>query len=117
MKRRFPALASSLVILSLGCQGDQPAHYPAGVPSYAVWAGGEDGGAYISCTANLPRNANYCRVWNDYTGELVESGDYQVKMQRRGTTQKELKFLGASQNGEIYLQNGLALQLLAKPHK
>ena len=116
MKHKTVAMIFVAIKLCIGCQDAElrPAHYPAGVPSYAIWAGGADGGAYISCTSNLPRNANYCRVWNDSTGEVAESGDYPLQMQHRGASQDELKFSDADFDGEIYLQNGRTLSLLKK---
>jgi hypothetical protein len=104
----------SAITICIGCQDAElrPAYYPSGVPSYAVWSGGADGGAYISCTANLPRNTNYCRVWNDNTGQLGGAGDYQLENEHRGATQDELKYRGAGGNGEIYLENNLTLKVL-----
>src|SRR6266702_857354 len=114
MKITALAITLSAITLCAGCKDAElrPANYPAGVPSYAVWAGGADGGSYISCTVDQPRNVNYCRVWNDYTGQLVESGDYQFLDQHRLATQDELKYRGADFNGEIYLQNGWNLTKL-----
>jgi hypothetical protein len=114
MTLRAAAIVFGAISLCIGCKDAElrPKHYPAGVPSYAVWAGGADGGAYISCTVEPPRNLNYCRVWNDFGGELIESGDYQFLVQHRLARQSELKYLGADFDGEIYLQNGLTLKKL-----
>jgi hypothetical protein len=114
MKRRTATMIFGAISICIGCKDaeQRPKHYPAGVPAYAVWAGGADGGAYISCTVDPPRNVNYCRVWNDYTGKLAESGDYQLLVQHRLAMQNELMYRGADFNGEIYLQNGWNLTKL-----
>jgi hypothetical protein len=108
------AMMFGALALCVGCKDGQlrPKNYPAGVPKYAVWAGGPQGGAYISCTVDKPRNVNFCRVWNDYTGKLVESGDYQLLAQYRLAMQDELSYRGADFNGDIWLQNGWNLTKL-----
>ena len=105
----------SVVGLCFGCNNAElrPAQYPPGVPSYAVWAGGADGGAYISCTNPLPRGVNFCRVWNDFTGEIGGVGDYQLQSEHRAATPDELKYTGAAVP-YIYLRGWLILQRKAQ---
>ena len=77
--------------------------------SSAVWAGGADGGCYVRCSVDVQRNVNRCEVWNDYTGELVASGDYQISHEHRAATTAELKYSGAV-NQFIYLADGRTLE-------
>jgi hypothetical protein len=43
---------------------------PSSVPISAAWAGGSDGGAWIECSVDPEKNANWCTVWNDQTGDV-----------------------------------------------
>lgn len=43
---------------------------PSTVPETAVWAGGVDGGAWFECSLNIKKNANWCTIWSDQTGDL-----------------------------------------------
>ena len=95
--------------------GSPPKVRPASVPHDATWAGGADGGAYIRCAVNLARNVDHCEVWNEFTGDLVESGDYQVRTQARAATGLELRGLrGADFDGQIYLEHEVVLDRLPK---
>lgn len=90
----------------------RPKQRPANVPSSAVWAGGADGGAYLRCVVDSQRNVDRCEIWNDFTGELVASGDYQLAKEHRAATYTELKFSGAV-NDFIYLSDGRVLVRVA----
>ena len=88
----------------------EPKNRPAGVPSSAIWAGGADGGAYVYCTIDPARNVNPCKVWNDYSGELVEAGDYKLTNGNRAAKQSELRVSFPDFGGKIYLKGGLVLK-------
>ena len=97
----------------LGCHKPaslEPKIRPANVPQDAIWAGGADGGAYVRCGVDISRKVNPCTVWNDYTGNIVESGDYILTNQARAAVQAELRIAAADFGGHIYLQNGLVLK-------
>ena len=97
----------------LGCHKPaslEPKRRPANVPQDAIWAGGADGGAYVRCAFDVYRRVNPCTVWNDYTGNIVESGDYTLMAQGRAAVQAELRITAADFGGHIYLQNGLVLK-------
>jgi hypothetical protein len=114
-QRRLLAIGVAVLILSTcGCGPAElrPKTRPQGVPSDALWAGGADGGAYVRCTVDPARNANLCSVWNDYTGDLVESGYYRLQKEGRAATLSELHFSGADLGGSIYLEGGLILEHL-----
>ena len=88
----------------------EPKVRPASVPNYAIWVGGADGGAYVFCTVNRQRNVNTCKVWNDFTGQLIEHGDYRLVRENRAANETELKISFPDLGGKIYLANGLVLQ-------
>jgi hypothetical protein len=85
---------------------------PSGVPSDALWVGGADGGAYVRCTVDYVLDVNPCSVWNDYTGQLGESGNYRLDKENRAATQSELKISFPDFGGSIYLEHGLVLKRL-----
>lgn len=100
-------------VISGPAEGCPPSVRPAGVPSDALWVGGADGGAYVRCEVDLARNVDHCELWNDFTGDLAESGDYQIHGQARAATEQELKGFGAPDfAGHIYLINGIVLDRL-----
>jgi hypothetical protein len=112
--RKLANLSLSLVYISFLASCNKPPELrpekrPAGVPNTAEWAGGADGGAYIQCAIDLQRNVNPCTVWNDYTGQVMESGDYKIAKQDRAAATSELKFVFADFDGTIQLKNGLSL--------
>jgi hypothetical protein len=63
---------------SSGLKDPRPVR-PSNVASDAVWAGGPDGGMWIRCNAGVDR-ALICSVAANVTGELVESGQYEVDL-------------------------------------
>jgi hypothetical protein len=85
---------------------------PSDIPSDALWVGGADGGAYVRCTVDAVPDANPCSVWNDYTGHLVESGEYRLLAQKRAAKESELSVAYPDFGGLIYLQKGLILKRL-----
>lgn len=112
-----------LSILLVGCLGFglgmsscqkpptlEPEHRPQNVPNDAVWVGGADGGAYVRCGIDPTQNVNPCSVWNDYTGMLIESGNYQLVKEHRAATQAELHVTFPDFSGLIYLRGGLVLK-------
>ena len=90
----------------------KPRTRPSGVPSEALWVGGADGGAYVRCTIDPARDVNPCSVWNDYTGALIESGNYRLRKEGRAATESELHISFPDFNGLIYLEHGLVLKRL-----
>lgn len=95
----------------------EPRVRPSGIPKDAIWAGGADGGAYVRCTVDLVHDVNPCSVWNDYTGEVVESGNYRLNKEGRAASKSELRFAGADFAGRIYLEKGLVLERMTGPHE
>jgi hypothetical protein len=98
-----------VVVLSYCGPVGSPSKRPLGVPKWATWAGGADGGAYIACEADPKRKVDKCSAWNDYTGELVEQGDYQLLGEGRAAARSELVYEGADFGGWIFLKGGRVL--------
>lgn len=94
----------------------EPKPKPNKVPKDAVWAGGPDGGAYIRCSFDAERNQNPCVVWNDFTGDVVEQGDYRLLREGRAATESELKFAWADFGGWIGLKDGKVLDSVDRRH-
>lgn len=108
-------VTSAVLVLSigiyLGCT--QPGHTrPTGVPPEAVWAGGVDGGNWITCTAE-DHDFNYCVVYHDFTGDVRLSGSFHLEDQHRAATRDELTFLYADIGlNSIHLEGGGKLVLV-----
>ena len=119
--RRSKTCGLGLVALALmltGCSESnwEPNKRPAGVPPYAIWAGGPDGGSYIWCDVDAGRDVNTCTVWNDFTGSIVEKGDYRLLREHRAATKNELQFRWADRAGWIGLKDNKTLDNLAMRH-
>ena len=109
-------LIISIFIFHPGCNRVSPPVSPKGVPSEAVWAGGPDGGSFILCDFDSVKNVNHCKVWNDFNGQLVESGEYRLLKDRRAANKSELAFAWADRAGWIGLKNDLILENLDGRH-
>ena len=60
-----------LVFLLSSCGTNKPAR-AKGIPENAFWAGGPDGGQwYLIDSINKSAKTINCKIYNDYTGELV----------------------------------------------
>lgn len=68
------------------------------------------------CDIDTVKNVNHCNVWNDYTGELMESGAYRLLKQGRAAKSSELVYTWADGAGWIGLEGGLILDNLDGRH-
>ncbi len=101
------AVLIALSAFLLGCgSSPRPPKRPAGVPVNAVWAGGVDGGSFIFCDIDRGWDVNTCSVYNDYTGEIMERGDFRLKAESRAARAEELKYAWANWGGSIGLSDG-----------
>lgn len=101
-----------LSVFHANCYRFSPPAKPNGVPTEAVWAGGPDGGSFVFCDVDLKRDVNRCNVWNDFTGQLVESGEYRLLNEGRAATKSELVYAWADGAGWIGLERDLVLDNL-----
>ena len=86
-----------------------PPERPPGVPTAAVWAGGLDRGSFILCVTDPSSRVNRCTVYNDYTGQVMETGDFRLKVEDRAARVEELKYAWADRGGMIGLADGRLL--------
>lgn len=98
-----------LSMWACSCYRRHPPQKPTGVPDEAVWAGGVDGGSFIFCDVDPLRRVNRCKVWNDFNGKIVESGEYRLLKEGRVAEQSELAYSWADGAGWIGLKGGLVL--------
>jgi len=102
---------SAGLAVGLSCAGRTHPR-PEGVPPDAVWAGGVDGGNWITCTANAKDDFNQCTVYHDYTGEVRLSAEFVLEAEVRAATQAELVFSYADVGHKtIILEGGKKLVL------
>jgi hypothetical protein len=67
----------SLVILTLNssCEkGANPPPKPLNVPLSAQWAGGVDGGVWITCQVSEENKMNLCSIYDHPAGHLLKKG-------------------------------------------
>ena len=94
------------LLFSLSCQRELPVR-PPGVPANAVWAGGPDGGRWVSCST--VGETNNCVVYNDHTGEVEMQGSFVLADTRRAASETELVFEGSPDGTSIHLRGGKRL--------
>jgi len=82
-----------------------PPPRPPSVPEKAVWAGGEDGGAWIDCSLDTEKNADFCTVYSDRSGEIRARTHFVLKGSGVGISEAELSYLGFD-GLRIYLKEG-----------
>ena len=109
-------LALVLPLFCAGCKRVSPPMKPERVPYSAVWAGASDGGSFVFCDIDPVKDVNHCKVWNDFNGKPVESGEYRLLKEGRAANQTELVFSWAERAGWIGLEHGLVLANLNSPH-
>jgi hypothetical protein len=74
-----------------------------------------DGGSYVFCKIDMKRNVNVCTVWNDYSGQIADQGDFRLVKEGRAATRSELVYRWADRGGTIGLKGGLILENLDHP--
>lgn len=70
-----------ICILFVACSKDTtiiPERHP-GIPQDAVWAGGSDGGAWISCKRSQNKDKVLCVTYFDHDGSVWSEGQYFFK--------------------------------------
>ena len=64
---------------------------------------------FIMCEIDTVKNANKCEVYNDFTGQIMEKGDFRLKTEDRAARAEELKYAWADWGGMIGLADGRVL--------
>ncbi len=106
-------IAVALLVLAsvatVACMGRvSPPPRPKGVPLDAVWAGGVDGGSFISCSYNAANGLNLCAVYNDYTGQREAQGQFKISGPTRAEDVGRFAY-SAFDGKKIYLKDGSVL--------
>ena len=113
MCRSIVVLAAVAVAVSCGYR-KVPPDRPTSVPAQAVWAGGH-GGSFMLCEVDSSRNVNKCTVYNEDTGQVMEQGNFRLKVESRAALAEELKYAWADWNGMIGLADGRILMRVPPP--
>ncbi|MFO1058092.1 MAG: hypothetical protein U1E53_14130 [Dongiaceae bacterium] len=96
------AIASVIFLESLSLN-----RRPGNIPQSAISAGGNKGINYIDCD-HISVDVNHCTVYTEYYGDVVASGNFWIKEQRRAAKAEELRFKYFDLTN-IHLSNGLIL--------
>ena len=97
-------------VCMMGCYRAYPPTRPSSVPDTAVWAGGLDGGGWVTCSNDLVEY-NVCTLW-DEEGRTPGPAHYALRDARRAATMAELKYTYVT--GEaIGLETNLELHRLS----
>jgi hypothetical protein len=91
----------------LGCKRKEVPR-PPGLPSSAIWAGGEDGGSFIDCTPSRSGEPNECTVYDESGSVYMERRNYTIQGSKRGARLDELRYEYAD-GSNIGLKGGLTL--------
>jgi len=73
------------------CYRAYPPSRPAGVPNAAVWAGGLDGGGWVTCSNEASTEYNICSLY-DEEGRTRGPAKYKLKNEDRAARPSELRF-------------------------
>jgi hypothetical protein len=99
-------------VCMIGCYRVYPPPRPSGVPAAAVWAGGMDGGGWVTCSSDSVEY-NVCEIWDEQGGTRGPAR-YTLKDAHRAATAAELKYTYLT--GEaIGLEGRLELYRLSPP--
>lgn len=95
------------------CYRAYPPKRPEGVPSSAVWAGGLDGGGWVTCSVETNDDQNVCTIY-DEEGRTPGPAKYRLKNLSRAARTEELHYTYVTGKA-IGLENGL--ELIQTPSK
>ncbi|SFF37432.1 hypothetical protein [Thermoflexibacter ruber] len=71
---------SLLYLLCISCESNSPDKVVRHekIPKEAKWYGGSDGGDWIYVRKKIAKNTFLIEVYNDYTGELIVTGNFTI---------------------------------------
>jgi hypothetical protein len=99
-------LSVAVNVLMIGCYRAYPPARPEGVPSSAVWAGGLDGGGWVTCSSDL-KAYNVCAIY-DEEGRTQGPSRYSLKGLDRAASPNELHYTYCTGKA-IGLEGGMEL--------
>jgi|SRR5215471_3502057 len=95
-------------VLMVGCYRQYPPARPSGVPSSAMWAGGLDGGGWVTCSEEEGgSDTNVCTIW-DEEGRTRGPAQFRLKSVSRSAKRSELRYMYVTGQA-IGLEGGLEL--------
>lgn len=62
------------------------------IPAAARWVGWVDGGAWILCSFNAEKDADWCTVWDDQVGRVVTRTYFVLQDSGKGVPPNELEY-------------------------
>ncbi len=81
----------------------QPVRRPRGVSPAAQYVSWIEGGTWFECSADMKRNLDFCRAW-DEDGRSLGSGAFRIECEDRAATQDQLRPSSAiSGGGSLYM--------------
>ena len=104
-------LAAAFSIFSVGCYRAYPPALLRGVPSSAQWAGGSDGGGWVTCSDDKYGEHNICTIY-DEEGRTRGPAQYQLRILNRAAQANELRYKYVT-GQTIGLEGGLELLQLS----
>jgi hypothetical protein len=99
-------LSVTVSVMMIGCYRVYPPARPGGVPSSAVWAGGLDGGGWVTCSNDF-KEYNVCTIY-DEEGWTLGPSRYRLKGSDRPASPNELHYTYLTGKA-IGLEGGLEL--------
>jgi len=100
-------LAAVFSIFLLGCHRAYPPALPSGVPTSAQWAGGWDGGGWVTCFNDTNDDHNICTIY-DEEGRTRGPAQYRLRSLNRAAQPRELRYTYVTGKA-IGLEGGLEL--------
>lgn len=97
-------IASSIMT---ACYRPYPPSRPTGVPQSAAWAGGWDGGGWVTCSDDDRGEENVCTIY-DEQGRTRGPAHYRLKDLKRAARAGELRYTYVTGRA-IGLEGGLEL--------
>ena len=102
-----PAIVVLAATVMSGCYRPYPPIRPEGVPNSATWAGGLDGGGWVTCSSESTDEHNICTIY-DEEGRTRGPAPYKVKTLNRAAQASELRYKYVTGKA-IGLEGGLEL--------
>src|SRR5258708_3393058 len=100
-------LAVFTSVLMISCYRAYPPPRPDSVPESARWAGGQDGGGWVTCSIEATSEHNFCTIY-DEEGRTRGPAQYKLRNLNRAAQPEELRYKYVTGQA-IGLEGGLEL--------
>jgi hypothetical protein len=95
------------IIFPIACHRAYPPALPSGVPISVQWAGGSDGGGWVTCSDDTTSERNICTIY-DEEGRTRGPSQYKLRDLNRAAKESELHYTYVTGKA-IGLDSGLEL--------